>query len=254
MALLRAGLERQRGVAILEATKTKLRGVKDMMTRSLVLRQPIWKFVTVTGLAIVLITALVITLPSLNGQSVYAQAADIAQNSPEVRAALGGGEVQEVKVIKVVDGKGTVVCKGELGTITAEVDLDKKVVTEVVPMPELSGTDEQRAVEIARADSRVKELLDKGANIGRVSPMYSFGTRINPQTGETEEFSQALVMVEIDWVGKSWTAEVDLSQGKVDRLVEKTLMSTESYSDPQGRWGIEYFKIEKGTLEEKAKP
>ncbi|GAJ03995.1 unnamed protein product [marine sediment metagenome] len=133
---------------------------------------------------IALIIGLTIILPSLTGQSVEAQAADIAQNSPQVRAALGSGEVKVVKVIKVVDNKGTVICQGELGVITTEVDLETKEVVGV-SRPELTEAGEEEAVDIAKADPRVQELLDKGASIGKVSPMYSFGMRVNPETGKS---------------------------------------------------------------------
>ncbi|MBA7715349.1 hypothetical protein ES703_124390 [subsurface metagenome] len=253
MALFNAGyLKRQQRASIWGLAK--LKGVKDIVTRSLVLRQPVWQTAIVGVLAIALIAGLAIALPSLTRQSPEALAADIACNSPEVQAALGGEEVT-VKVIKLVDDKGTVLCIGGLGTVTAEVDLDKKVVTEVVLMPELTGTDEQRAIDIARADPRVKELLDKGAMIGKVSPMYFFGTRMDVETGETREFSETLVRVEIEWIEKNYAAEVDLDAGKVIRLVE--VISGEYYKVPsstEGEWDIEYFHIEEGPVEEKVKP
>jgi len=250
MALLDTGyLKRQQGISIFELAKSKLEGVKAVMSRSLVLRQPAWRFVTVTALAVALVTALVVTLPSLTGQSVQALAADIAQNSPEVRAALGGGEVQVVKVIKVVDGNGTVIAEGKLGRIVAEVDLKKKMVTEVVTLSEFTTADKQKAIDIARADSRVKELLDKGASIGNVSSMYSFGARMNAETGETEEFLETLVRVAIELGEKSWAAYVDLTEENVVRLEETTPGARESYSSAEGK--VEYSE---GPIEEKVKP
>ena len=254
MALLNAGyLKRQQRASIWGLAK--LKGVKDIMTRSLVLRQPAWRTALAGVLAIALIVGLAIALPSLTRQSPEALAADIAENSPQVWAALGGGEVQVIKVIKLVDDKGTVLCIGELGIVTAEVDLKTKEVTDVVLMPELTGTDEQRAIDIARADPKVKELLDKGAMIGKGSPIYFFGTRMDVETGETREFSETLVRVEIEWVEKNYAAEVDLDARKVIRLVE--VISGEYYKVPsstEGKWDIEYFHIEEGPVEEKVKP
>ena len=251
MALLNAGyLQRQREVTIWSLAK--LKGVKDIMTRSLVLRQPVWRTALAGVLAIALIVGLAIALPSLTGQSSEALAADIAENSPQVWAALGGGEVT-VKVIKLVDDKGTVLCIGELGIVTAEVDLKTKGVTEVVLMPELTGADEQRAIDIAKADPRVKELLDKGAMIGRVSPMYSFETRMNVETGEMEEFSKTLARVAIELGGKNWAAEVDLTEGKVVSLVEviSGYYKVKVRSGAGGKFKIEYFHMEEGPVEEK---
>ena len=257
MALLDAGyLQRQREVAILELAKSKAKGVKDTMIRGLVSRQPIWKTATVSMLAVALVLGLSLTIPSLSTESVYAQAAEIAQNSPELQAALGDGEVQVVKVIKVVDGKGTVIAKGETGVLTAEVDLKTKEVTVTTPVltPEQTIARNQEAIDIAKADPRVKELLDMGATIGgdtgKVSFMYSFGSRMNAETGEVEDFSETLMGVEIEWVEKNYVAYVDLTEGMVVRLIETTLGATESYSGPEGK--VEYFRTEEGPVEEPA--
>jgi len=240
-ALLNAGyLQRQREVAILELAKSKVKGGIDTMIRGLVSRQPVWKTTVVSVLALALVIGLSLTIPSLSPESVYAQAAEIAQNSPQVRAALGDGDVQVVKVIKVVDDKGTVICRGEIGVVTAEVDLKTKEVT-VVSMPELTEAERDEAIRIAEADPRVKELLDEGATIGKVSPMYSFGARVNPETGQTEEFSETLVRVAIELGERNWAAEVDLAEGKVVRLIEVT--SGEYYKVP-GKYEIEYFHEE----------
>ena len=255
MALLSTGyLQRQRGVTILELVKSKAKGGVDIMIRGLVSRQPVWKTAIASVLAIALIIGGTIALPGLTGQSAEALAAEIAENSPQVQAALGDGEVKVVKVIKIVDGKGTVICEGTMGRlVTAEVDLKTKEVTEVVTMPELTAADNQEAIDIAKADPRVKELLDMGAMIGKVSPMYSWGCRMNAETGELEEFSETLVRVEIEWVEKNYVAHVDLTEGKVVRLIETTPGAInpgamESYSGPEGK--VEYFRMEEGPVEE----
>jgi len=251
MALLDAGyLRGQRGVTILEVAKSKVKGGIDIIMRGLLSRQPVWKSLVVGVGAIALIIGLTIALPSLTGQSAEALAAEIAENSPQVQAALGDGEVEVVKVIEVVDEKGRVICRGVTGLVTAEVDLKTKQVTEVVRMPELTAADEQEAIDIAKADPRVQELLNKGASIGKVSPMYSFGTRVNPETGEIEEFSEELVRVEITLGETIWIARVDLAEEKVMRLMEITPGAMESYSDPEGKYKIEYFHGEKGPVEE----
>ena len=245
MALLAAGyLKRQRRATILDLAKSKMKRGIDIMIRGLVSRQPVWKPVLASALAIALIIGLTVGLSSLNGQSSEALAAEIAENSPQVKAALGDEEVQVVKVIMIVDDKGTVICQGELGIITAEVDLKTKVVTEVVPMPELTEEEKEEAINIARADPKVQELLDKGASIGKVSPMFFFGARVNEETGEIEEFEETLVRVEITLGETIWIAHVDLAEGRVVRLREITPMLMESHSDPEGKWKIEYFEGE----------
>lgn len=250
MALLNAGyLRRQRRVTILDLAKSKVKGGVDIMIRGLVSKQSVWKTAVVSMLALALLIGLSLAVLSPGEQSAYAQAAKIAQNSPQVRAALGGGKVKAVKVIKVVDDKGTVICWGEVGAVTAEVDLKLKKV-ETVTMLRLTEADKEKAINIAKADPRVKEFLDKGAVIGKVSPTYSFSTRVNPETGETEEFAGELVRVEIKLGERMWVAYVDLAQGKVIRLLKKvTSGDREFHSGPEGK--VEYFHIvKKGSVEE----
>lgn len=229
--------------------KSKVKGGRDIMVRGLVSRQPVWKTAVAGVLAVALIAGLTIAIPSLNSQSAYAQAAEIARNSLQVQAALGDGEVEVVKVIDLVNDKGTVICRGETGQLViAEVDLGVEKVTLVVPMPELTEAEEQEAVNIAKADPRVQELLYQGATVVKVSPMYSFGARISLETGEVEEFSGTLARVEIELGEKSWAASVDLNEKEVKWLTETTPMSSEdedyeSYSDPEGKYKVEYFSI-----------
>ena len=251
--------EEQPTVTILSLAKSKVKGGIDTMIRGLVSRQPIWKTALASVLAIALIIGLTMVLPGLTGQSSEALAEEIAQNSPQVQAALGDGEVQVVKVIKIVDGKGTVICEGTMGRlVTAEVDLENKEVTDVkvaitiVDMPELSEADEQEAINIAKADPKVQELLDQGASIVKVSPAFSFGMRTDAETGETTEFSETLTLVRIELGEKSWTAQVDLTEGKMVRLIETTPGAMESYIDPVGKYKIEYFHGEEGPVEEPA--
>jgi len=237
----RLAVEGQPRVTILGLAKSKLKGGKDIMMRGLLSRQPVWKPVLASALAIALIIGLAVGLPSLNGQSSEALAAEIAENSPEVQAALGDGEVQVVKVIKVGDDKGTVICQGELGIITAEVDLKTKVVTEVFPMSELTEEEKEEAINIAKADPKVQELLDQGASIGKVSPMFSFGVRMNEETGEIEEFCEQVARVEITLGERIWVAYVDLAEGKAVKLIELPKLI-----DPEIPYPIYPYKVPPG--------
>ena len=246
--------------------KFKVKEVQNIVIRGLVSRQPAWKTVIASVLAIALIAGLTIALPSFTGQSVEAKAADIARNSPEVQAALGDGEIKVVKVITIRDDSGTVICEGAAGRLViAEVDLKAREVTGVrvgifetimADMPEITEADKQKAIDIARADPRVQELLDNGASIGEVSGILVFGMAKDLETGETEEFSETLARVEIEMGEKSWAAFINLTEGEMIQLLETTPGTTmESYSGPGGKVRYFYgFYGEEGLIEEKAKP
>ena len=167
-------------------------------------------------LALALVIGLSLTIPSLSTDS--AEAADIVQNSPKVQSALGDGEVEVVKTI-VIDGEAIVIAKSEKGVVKAEVDLKTKDVTKVVQITELTAEGKQEVIDIAKADPRVKELLDTGAMISTVSPAWYYGL-INPETGEIEEVSDTFVKVVIEEVESKYIAYVDLAEGKVVKLID----------------------------------
>jgi hypothetical protein len=235
MALLDSDcLKKQRGVNIPELAKSKLIEVKDIMIRSLVSRQPVWKTATVSITALVLILGLSLVLPSFNTNSVYAKAEEITRSSAEVKAALGGEEIEVVRIEIGDMDTGKVIARGADGSVMAGVDLKTGRVTEV----EASFTvDEQAVIEIAKADPGVRELLDAGAVIGDVSYMHTSGQLGSVETGIIEDFSETLVMLDINGAEDSYVAHINLSEGKVDKLLKFVPMappsgSSESYSIP----------------------
>ena len=244
MALLDAGyLQRRPGVTILDLAKSKVKGGIDMI-RGLVSRQPVWKTAVIGVLALALITGLAIAISSLTGQSAEALAADIAQNSPRVQAALGGEEVTVVE-IKVVDDKGALVCEGAIGQyILVDVDLEAAEVTEVevVSMPELTEEEKEEAIAIAKADPRVQELLEQGASIDRVAPMISFITEVTED--EKSEFAVVKAAhIDLKLGDRMWFAHVDLEGKKVERLIEIEKMDVTKVGE-EGEGEVEYFPIE----------
>ncbi len=231
-ALLDAGyLKRQREIAIFNLVKSIFKGVKDTMIKGLVSRQPVWKIATVS-LALLLILGLSITIPSLMADSVYVQAEEIAKNSASVKEALGGGEIQIVRIdISDMTRTGEVIAKSEAGSVLAKVDLNGNKVTEMASFV----PDNQRAIEIVKADPQGQGLLDSGATIGEVSTMYLSGMTCNVATGETEDTSETIVMVSINGTEGTYVAYIDLAEGKVERLLKSIPM------DPPS--GLESFSI-----------
>ena len=222
IALLDADyLERQREGTILDPTKSKVRGGIERMLKGLASPRPVWKTALVTTLAIVLVFGLTIGLPSLIGQSPEVRAAEIAQNSPDVIAALGGDEVETVTVLNIADNMATVIVEGKMGGIVnALVDLHTKIVTEAVSGPQLTDEEKEKALDIVNADSKVRELLDRGAVIDLVLPMYVTFSRVNQETGEIEKITETWAQMWINLGNTQWGVQVDLIRGKVVSLTD----------------------------------
>ena len=104
------------------------------MTRALIWQ---WRTVIIGVLAVGLVAGLTLGILLSPGQSSYAQAEDIARNSPEVQQTLGS-EVVEVLGVEVRDDRALVMCTtnnagGEV--VCVLVDLGDKEVTEVTYDP-----------------------------------------------------------------------------------------------------------------------
>jgi hypothetical protein len=215
MALLESGyLRKRQSATVLARVKNKIKGGVDTIMGIFVSRRPVWQTVLASAMAIALITGLSITLPSLFGQSDEALAAEIAQNSPEVIAALGGEDISTVEVLETKDGMATVKVGGTLGTIiTVEVDLLTKIATQVIVGPQLTDEEKEKALNILNADPEVQALFAQGAVIHALLPIEFTLIAI---TGEevTETWAQA-------WINlgdKQYGAQVDLVRGRVVSL------------------------------------
>jgi hypothetical protein len=180
-------------------------------------------------LTLALVASLAVTIPPLFRQSTQALAADIALNSPEVQAALGDKEVEEVEMIGVVDDRGhafVVLIVEPDYILIAEVDLENK---EVIQVHVLELTDEKKLeiLDIVKVDPRVHGLLEQGAYISSVVPMYLFGLRetVGPD-GETYEEGavEFMVNMRIELGEKEYIALVNLTTGKVVDLFDSTIV------------------------------
>jgi hypothetical protein len=217
IALLNADYcERQPEVTIWGLMKSKVGGGIERMRKGLVSPRPVWKTALVTTLAVALAFGLAIGLPPLIGQSPELLAGEIAQNSPDVIAALGGDEVETVRILSIEDNMATVIVEGKMGGIVnALVDLYTKVVTQAVVGPQLTDEEKEQALDIATADPRVQELLDRGAVIDLVLPMYVTFSGMNQETGEIEEITETWAQMWINLGNKQWGVQIDLIRGKV---------------------------------------
>jgi hypothetical protein len=220
MALLQSQyFEEQPGKVV--ALKSRLKGGIDTM-KGLFSWRPAWKPALVGTLAVALVVGSALFVPSLFGPSPEVLAAEIAQNSPEVQELLGD-DLITVKKVQLVDGLGHVVCEASVGTFAlAEVDLEKKdlVKVESIKMPELTDAEKERAVEIAKADPEVQELLDKGAEIDKVFPMFGM-IALTEGNGETKIETSVTVAVALTLDDEKWIVHVNLEEEKVERIEDR---------------------------------
>jgi len=138
-----------------------------------------WLRPAIAALTIIAVIAILLMAQPWSTESPEAMAASIVRNSPEVQMALNGEEIEEVEVTtKVVDEENNVLMmlvKTEARAVATRVNLDTGQVTEIirVDVPQFQPGDEQKALDIAGADSRVQELLAQGGVIGEVHLGYS---------------------------------------------------------------------------------
>jgi hypothetical protein len=178
-----------------------------------------WPRLVTTAVAI--LAVIILVLAGQTWASPEAIASSIVRNSPEVKAALDGEEITTVEVTtSIVDQHGDVlmlVIRTEDRALTAEVNLRNRTVTNVVRVnvPDFQSGDEQKALEIAEADPRVRELLERGGIVTGISLFKS----INPDPTSENPIQDGTVtlsaLVTIDVGGQDWNVVVDLDAGKV---------------------------------------
>jgi hypothetical protein len=193
------------------------------------LRAPAWRAAAASGLALFVVAAVLATVFYIASPSPSVIAADVVKKDPAIQQRLTGtGEIIIVRV-DVRDGMASVVCCRGMGDfIEADVDINVRTVVQTrryegLFMPELPQEQQDKAIQIASFDPRVKALLDKGAKTGRVFPIFSSISRMSVVNGNilkvTPAASQAVVPVLLD--GKTWLVQVDMEEMKIERVIEQ---------------------------------
>jgi anti-sigma factor RsiW len=136
-----------------------------------------WKTATAGVLAVVIIASMAIALPMLTGNDQKLSAAEIALADPEVQAALGGVEPEEIGISSITDSPDNsrvVMTLPPDKAVIADVSIKKQTVTRITTQTADDIT-EQQVIDIAKADSRIQELLDKGYTLyfERAVELYS---------------------------------------------------------------------------------
>ena len=237
--------EEQSKVAVFSVARAKLGKIKGRLSS----RQPMWKSALAGALVVALIAGLVLIVPSHFGQSQEVLAAEIARNDPQVHEMLPEGTTVKItKIMKPREGDifhalflipgGSIwggEDEGEVIMIDALVNVrERKVVglraikSRETPITPLSVAERKKAVEIAKADSRVQEILDGGAEIRRVIPLPFFKPADSSLTVKvvgvilTAPLSNSQAEVAPKPRVQRWIVVVNLDEGKVVELIGAT--------------------------------
>ncbi len=205
-----------------------------------------------TGAVLTALVALLITQP-WTPRTPAVSAADIVRGSPQVQTFLDGEKILDVVTTRVIGSEGgvlVVLVKTESRTAAAEVDLDRKIVTEIVRVNarELSSEDNQKAVDIVRTAPEVQDLLARGAIIGK--PAIDYAISIEEATGADgkvirEGSARVIGRVPVADYGGTWLVTVDIDSGTVLYL-DKPPAPQEAGKSQSSAWlvaGIGIFVI-----------
>jgi hypothetical protein len=191
-------------------------------------RGPTWRTALASSVSVIVLGLVLGVVVYFANPSPAVLAADLVKRDPGIQHKLSWtGEIIIVRV-EIRDRMASVVCGRSMGDfIEADVDMDGRTVVntrrfEGLFIPEISYEAQDSAIKVARSDPGVKAMLDKGAVIGRVFPVFSSIQGITIINGNlvkvTPATTQAVVPVILD--GKAWLVQVNLQGEKVERIIE----------------------------------
>jgi len=176
-----------------------------------------WARVAVVAIAVV---GLLFVQSLLPGQLSTAQAVDLARSDPQVEAILRG-DIAIARVASVVNDVATVVVQDSQGqAVTVTVDLRNRIVTKVYRGPQLSAALSAAALAAVRTDPRTSALLERGATVGQIQPIFVTGEATDPATGLSKEHTETWAQVPLELGGQEWMAYVNLPEARIDQLVD----------------------------------
>jgi len=192
------------------------------------LRAPAWRMAAASGLALIIVAAVLSLSFYLAAPSPAVIAADVVKRDPGIQQRLKGtGEIIIMRV-DVRDGMASVICGRSIGDfIEADVDMNVKAVVsarryEGLYMPELDANMTEKAIKIAVSEPRLKSVMDRGGSVGRVYPIFSSISNLQIVGGSvlkvTPSASGAIVPVQLE--GQTWLVQVNLEDNRIERIVE----------------------------------
>ena len=172
------------------------------------------------GLVAIALVGILVARSLVPGQLTTTQAADLAREDPQVQAILRG-DIAIATVTSVVNDVATVVVQDSAGkAVTVAVDLRNRIVSSVYTGPVLSDALTRIALDVIDADPRTKDLLARGATIGRITPITVTYERVDPATGQPIKGTEIWAQVPLQIGSETWSAYVDLPQAAIDQLVD----------------------------------
>jgi len=192
------------------------------------LRSPAWRLAAASGAGLFIVAAILWLSLYLAAPSPTAVAADVVKRDPGIQQRLNGTGDIIIMRVDVRDGMASVVCGRCMGDmIEADVDMNVKTVVstrryEGLFVPELTEDARERALKIAATDGRVKSIMDRGAEVEKVFPIFSSVSNMSVIGGSilkvTPTAAQAIVSMHLD--ARTWLVLVDLEKGRVERVAE----------------------------------
>jgi len=230
MALLATGYpqkQRRFGGLMKGAGETMLKGLKSP--------QPLWKPLVFGALALALVIGLTWATLSSDGHPQVVTASDTITINSEISTMAYGaydGLEDYGKIELMFDGEaGVIIYHYNAGSRTLTVNMEARELTlaEINQLgrgAELSESDEQKAIDTARADIEVDELLAQGASISKVIEEYIpyFGMIDSEiiMDGAVGKIPKNGAIVLLEQGDKHWIAHIDLAEGTVKSLKKLT--------------------------------
>lgn len=192
------------------------------------LRVPVWRAAVASTLVICVTGSILALAFYFASPSPAVIAADVVKKDPGIQQRLSGaGEIIIVRV-DVKDRIASVVCGRGMGDfIEADVDINGRSVVntkrfEGLFVAELPQAAQDSAAKIAFADPKVKSMMDKGASVGKIFPIFSAISSITIVNGNLVKVtpSSPQAVVPVYFSGKVWLIQVNLEGQRVERIVE----------------------------------
>jgi hypothetical protein len=192
------------------------------------LKGPAWHTALASSLSLVVIGLVLATVLYFAGPSPAVVAADVVKRDAGIQQKLSGtGDIIIVRV-EVRDRMASVVCGRSMGDfIEADVDVEGRTVVntrrfEGLFMPEIPREAQDAAVKIAMTDAGVKAMLDRGAVIGRVFPVFSSIQSITIVNGNLVKVTPATTQAAVPVLmgDRAWLVQVNLQNEKIERIIE----------------------------------